>query len=114
MRTSSESRVRSWVGCTATAVMILGLTGCGDRAEDSRQQMHKLQLAMIDYAEKHGGEWPERLEQIKDNVGGEAAFSKLMKNPSTGDDPGYEYAKPEGKWGDAKFDSQQVILYQLR
>ena len=37
-----------------------------------------------------------------------------MKNPLTGDDPGYEYVKPNGNANDSDFDSQQVILYQLR
>jgi hypothetical protein len=41
-------------------------------------------------------------------------MAKLMKNPLTGDDPGYEYVKPKGNLNDKRFDSQQVILYQLR
>jgi len=92
----------------------LGLSGCGDRAEDSRQQMHKFQLAGLEYAIDHAGEWPDRLDQLKDQLGGDAAFRKLMKNPVTGDDPGYEYVKPKRKLKDPEFDGQQVILYQLR
>jgi hypothetical protein len=76
--------------------------------------MHKLQVAMVTYATKHGGDWPDRLDQIKDGVGGEAVMARLMKNPLTGDDPGYEYVKPKGKIDDKDFDSDQVILYQLR
>jgi hypothetical protein len=92
----------------------LGLAGCGDRAEDSRQQMHKLQQAMIEYAVKHEGEWPDRLDQLKDKLGGEAELRKLMKNPLTGDDPGYEYVKPPGKLSDSNPRWQQAVLYQLR
>jgi hypothetical protein len=88
--------------------------GGGDRAEDSRHNMHKLQIALLEYADKKNGEWPDRLDQIKEDVGGEAAMAKLMKNPLTGDDPGYEYVKPKGNLNDKRFDSQQVILYQLR
>jgi hypothetical protein len=110
----SRKRVYLSVFSAVAAVMTLGLAGCGDRAEDSRHQMNKFQIAMIEYAVKHGGEWPDRLDQIKDDVGGEAAFSKMMKNPLTNDDPGYEYVKPKGKQGSPGFDAQQVVLYQLR
>jgi hypothetical protein len=95
-----------WVACGA-------LVGCGNKAEDSRQNMHKLQLAMIEYATNHDGIWPDRLVQIEDKVGGEAALAKLLTNPLTGDNPGYEYVKPQGKDNDAGFGSQ-VVLYQIR
>jgi hypothetical protein len=111
---STRIRLSRWVYHAALAAVTLALVGCGNRAEDSRQQMHKLQGAIMEYEVNHGGKWPERLDQIKEEVGGEAAFNKLMKNPLTGDDPGYEYVQPKGKRGDADFDSQQVILYQLR
>jgi hypothetical protein len=96
--------------------MMLALVsaGCSDSVEDSRQQMHKLQVAMIEYGHKNKGEWPDRLDQIKGEVGGEEAFNKLMKNPLTGDNPGYEYVKPKGNMNDPGFGFQQVILYQLR
>src|SRR5262245_20885728 len=73
------------------------------RPEQSRQNMHKLHLALMEYADEHGGEWPGSLTQIQDRVGGEPAFAKLMKNPLTGDESGYEYIKPKGKSKDAGF-----------
>ena len=94
--------------------MTVALVGCGNPAEDSRQQMHKLQLTLMEYAQKHEGKWPDNLEQIQEQVGGDAAFKKLMKNPLTGDDPGYEYVKPKDDAGDAAALGQQVVLYQLR
>jgi hypothetical protein len=94
-------------------VLVATLFGCGNPAESSRQNMHKLQLAMIEWANEHGGEWPERLDQIKDKVGGADALANLLKNPLTGDDAGYEYVKPKGKMGEAEFHSQ-VVLYQTR
>jgi hypothetical protein len=47
------------------------------------------------------------------SIGGEAAYQKLIRNPVTGDQPGYEYFKPEGKPGDADYDHHQLILHQL-
>ena len=106
------SKIGRWV---PVAVSVIFLAGCGgDRAEESRHNMNKLQLGMHVYAHKHQGDWPERLDQIKDEVGGADAFSKLMKNPQTGDDPGFEYVRPKGRLSDPSFDAQQVILYQLR
>ena len=105
--------VGRWV---PVVVGVIFLAGCGgDRTHESRQNMHQLQKAMLAYAEKHKDEWPERLDQIKDEVGGASVFAKLMKNPLTGDDPGYEYVRPKGRHSDPGFHaSQQVILYQLR
>ena len=75
--------------------------------------MNKLQLALYEYAQAHEREWPDSLDQIKELVGGEAAYQKLITNPVTGDNPGYEYIKPKGKPGDASYDHHQLILYQL-
>lgn len=102
-----------WARHVIAAFALVALAGCGDRAEDSRQQMHKLQMVMIEI-QMNGGDWPDSLDSIKDKFGGEAAWSKLMTNPLTGDHPGYEYVKPEKKSDGSKNDSQQVILYQLR
>ncbi len=40
-------------------------------------------------------QWPDRLEDIKDFVGGEASLKQLLTNPITGDAAGYVYQKPE-------------------
>ena len=112
---SVSKSVCRWFCWAVASATVLWIPGCGDPAEDSRQQMHKIQLALMEHAEANGGEWPERLDTVSDNLkGGDAIFRELLKNPVTGDDPGYEYVKPEGKLDGPGFDSQQVILYQLR
>ncbi|MCI0378282.1 MAG: hypothetical protein L0215_11800 [Gemmataceae bacterium] len=88
--------------------------GCGSVAEDSRQNMHKLQLAMHEFAIQNGGNWPERLDQLKELVGGDAVYRTIMKNPLTGDDPGYEYETPQRLLGAKEPYSRIVVLHQLR
>lgn len=109
---STVNRNCRWVCYVVVVALTVGLTGCA--AENSRKQINQLQLAIILYSYNHDGEWPDSLDQIKDELGGATSFSRLMKNPLTGDDPGYEYVKPNGKWDDSGFDSQQVMVYQLR
>ena len=75
--------------------------------------MNKLQLALYEYAQSHEREWPDSLDQIKESVGGEAAYQKLLTNPVTGDNPGYEYIKPKGNPNNFGYDAHQLILYQL-
>lgn len=99
--------------CTVLPFYAFSLTGCGDPRGESQIQMNKLQLALYEYAQAHDGEWPDSLDQIKESVGGEAAYQKLITNPVTGDKPGYEYIKPEGKPSDPNYDHHQIVLYQL-
>ena len=93
---------------------LLAAAGCGrDTAENSREQMHKLFNGLLASAQKNTGAWPDRLDQVKPYVGGDVEFALLIKNPLTGDSPGYEYAKPPvGMY--ATDLGQYVILYQLR
>jgi hypothetical protein len=63
------------------------------------------------------GQWPDSLDQVKEqaektatDMGVDKDFATLMKNPLTGDDPGYEYVKPAE--GDPL--ETTVMLYQLR
>lgn len=76
---SSFLKVRHPIHKAIVGVAILLLMGCADPAEQSRQNMHKLQGALIEYTLAHKDEWPDKLDQIKDKVGGEAEFAKLMK-----------------------------------
>ena len=74
------------------------------RAVNSSLHMRTLIAACLQY-ESEVGAWPENLHQVKVFV---KDFSETMKNPLTGDDPGYEYVKPE------VMDEKTVVLYQLR
>lgn len=107
------SRV-STVSCLCTLLLFsFSLSGCGDPRGKSQIQMNKLQLALYEYAQAHDSEWPDSLEQIKESVGGDDAYQKLITNPVTGDNPGYEYIKPKGRPGDDNYEHRQLILYQL-
>ena len=54
------------------------------------------------------GQWPQELAELQPYLEGELGM--LMVNPVTGDDPGYEYVKPEEE---APL-SETVWIYQLR
>ena len=73
----------------------------------SSNNMHQMGIAMANYRAKNGG-WPESLEEISPYLEGEV--SELMTNPITGDDPGYEYVRPDMNIAPPK----TVVLYQLR
>jgi len=76
--------------------------------------MHKIHTAIFIYVDKNDGEWPDSIEQVKDNLDADVQLKEVMTNPATGDNPGYEYVKPKGNWSASDFDGEQVILYQLR
>src|SRR5687768_6847797 len=95
-----------------TILVSLGLViaGCGgDYAKESRHQMWRLFNAIFAYQETHKGELPDRLEDvIQAPFFSEEDFKEAMVNPLTGDNPGYEYVKPTGKWLEPGFDKSQV------
>ncbi|NLT72337.1 MAG: hypothetical protein GXX91_16810 [Verrucomicrobiaceae bacterium] len=70
----------------------------------STNHMKMLLLTMFSYKDEKG-QWPDKLEELKGNP--DLDFAKVIKNPVTGDDPGYEYVKPTGD------DPRTIILYQL-
>jgi hypothetical protein len=83
---------------------------------DSKQNMKILGMAIIAF-EGEEGQWPDNLDQVKEqaekaaaDMGADKDFATLMKNPLTGDDPGYEYVIPAE--GDPI--EETVMLYQLR
>jgi hypothetical protein len=87
--------------------------GCGTQQKaleiQSSGHMQKLAVAILDYAGDNDGKYPETLDQVKDYCQ-EKPYEELIKNPFTGDNPGYEYVKPAD---DAKM-SETVVLYQLK
>ncbi len=107
------NRVAVLLALSPLLIISFTLTGCGDPRGESQIHMNKLQLALYEYAKANDGQWPDSLEEIKDSVGGDQAFQQLMTNPVTGDNPGYEYVKPEGNPEDADYDPHQLVLYQL-
>ena len=77
----------------------------------SSNNMHQMATAMLIYRTRNGGQWPDRLDQIAKEVGGEEQYLQLMLNPVTHSEPGYEYVKPPA--GTLQL-SQVIVLYQLR
>lgn len=68
---------------------------------------------MDEYRKKNDGEFPNKLEDLKEHVGKSGphkkTFEEAIQNPITGDNPGYEYVKPA-----SKRPGPVIILYQLR
>lgn len=84
-------------------------------SEEDKQNDRRLRAilrAIVEFRQANDGNWPDDLEQVrkyvKGNFGGE-----LMTNPVTGDDPGYEYVKPQPD-SDGNVEPRTIILYQLR
>lgn len=78
----------------------------GANRASSIVKINQLTTAIISYKTANG-QWPASLEDVSGDV---ADFDETMKNPVTGDDPGYEYVQP------TELDPPPgtVIIYQLR
>ncbi len=72
------------------------------------QQMRQIGIAMQAYAQAHGGELPDKLEDIKPYVGG--SYVQLTTNPGTGEQPGFVYEKP----GKGANPSETEMLWETR
>lgn len=93
------------------AITVSLVVGCG-AAEQARLKMQSvnnmkmLLIAMLNY-EKVNEQWPDKVADIHDQL--ENNVDMYVTNPVTGENPGYEYVKPEGEAG-----SDTIVLYQLR
>lgn len=94
----------------ATCALLAGGCGGGEakKALESTINLRQLTMAVMTY-ETSNGSWPENLEQLK---AADATVTSLMTNPLTGDNPGYEYVKPEGELTAGR--TNTVVFYQLR
>lgn len=99
------------------SLLVFGLVlatciGCGSHAKseaESSLNMKQLSAAVLGYNDKNS-KWPDKLDDAKPFIGaGGPDYATLMKNPLTGDDPGYEYVKPTGT-----DNSKTAMIYQLR
>lgn len=83
------------------------------RAAESGNNMKQLVAAILQYSGR-AREFPDGLDQIRPLIDGEGgSFDRIMKNPLTGEFPGYEYVKPTT--GYLEVDPETVILlYQIR
>jgi hypothetical protein len=93
-----------------TSVVSVSFSGCGpSKAEVSKGHMGAIGVAISQYKETYN-RWPDELEQLLPFMNNERI---CFANPLTGDDPGYEYVKPEGTAAYKNFENT-VVLYQLR
>lgn len=81
------------------------------REMESGNQMKMLVIAIHQYAGRHRGDLPEKLGDVEEYMP-PGEFVKLLKNPFTGDFPGYEYLPAKNM--DEIDPSKTIILYQLR
>jgi hypothetical protein len=97
-----------------SSIFLAAFAGCGEgRATHAKRQlslinMKQLILVILNYRDVHDNEWPENVAQVQSFRYGGLLLD--MKNPLTGDEPGYEYVMPP-KDADPEI---TVILYQLR
>ena len=102
----------------ALAALALAVSGCtAKKYRESSDNLKQLSVAVIAYNEENKA-WPDSLAQLKPLIGKQGPlgvigngkdFATLTKNPLTGDDPGYEYAKP----ANPAASSTAILLYQL-
>jgi hypothetical protein len=108
----SKLQVLCWsvVGLLGVAAM-----GCGAaksareaaRKTQSANNMKQITLAILEL-QQETGKWPEKLDEISVKLG--PLMADIMKNPVTGDNPGYEYVRPQ----DDESRSDVPMLFQLR
>ncbi len=95
--------------------------GCSDAQQraDSSSNLKELARAVLKY-EADNQAWPATLGDLQPvvgtsddlgTIGGGKDYAALVKNPLTGDNPGYEYVKPAET---PESFANTIILYQLR
>lgn len=100
------------------ASFVVSLCGCGNvtaardaaKATQSAAQMKQLGLGLVNYRDTYK-KWPENFDKIASFTEGKEGLAKLLVNPITGDNPGYEYVKPTDKDADL---TKTIVIYQLR
>lgn len=102
------------------AAATLVACGCNDAKKkiESSDNLKQLSVAIIAYHDAHNA-YPDSLDQLKPMIGQKGPigvigngkdYAALIRNPLTGDDPGYEYVKPGAEGNE----STTIVLYQLR
>lgn len=109
------------IGTVLAACVALVVAGCSNAKQkvESSANLKELSRAVIKFQNDNGA-WPEALADLKPVIGtnddlgvigGGKDYAKLVRNPLTGDDPGYEYVKPPA---DLESRSGTIVLYQLQ
>ena len=98
-------------------IPVLGCQGELKQRTQSTQHMKALERAIHRHLEEKGS-WPKSFDDAAPFLGkatelgdtNDKDLAALLKNPLTGDDPGYEYVNPEGE----RADPNGIVIYQLR
>jgi prepilin-type processing-associated H-X9-DG protein len=80
----------------------------------SMSNMQQLLMATIMYSNDHAGAWPEKLEDLKQYLGGNAqTFKMITTNPARpNQSPAYVYVKPAAKVADVKDPGSKPVMYE--
>lgn len=111
MSTGGFSHGRAFVATSVSALALLLCSSCSaPKAQDVLQSSNRMKELILGFRNYQAinGDWPQTLEQIRELT--ETDLDVLMKNPVTGDNPGYEYVPPATDADPAT----TVVLYQLR
>jgi hypothetical protein len=103
------------------ACLLAPLFGCSDakQRDESTAHLQGFGEAITAYYGEHQ-KWPATLADVKPmigtdlggmKVGGGKSYDELLKNPLTGDNPGYEYVRPPEPLESTR---NVIALYQLR
>ncbi len=97
----------------AATLGLLVAAGCGGRKAQSTANLEALALRLRDFQDLHG-KLPDAIDQLGELFADEAEYARTMRNPLTGDDPGYAYVKPPAGVIGSSLARRVVVLYQLR
>lgn len=110
-----DSKTNTRILQASLLLIVTAFVGCGlnqaphaEATLRSSNQMKDLILAIRNYREVNEDQWPEQLSDVRSLT--DTSFDVLMRNPITGDNPGYEYVPPPEN---ADLETT-VILYQLQ
>ena len=97
----------TWLRITLVAFASLAAAGCGGKSKEelSSENLTAIGNAVDEFRGVHGT-WPKDMQELRESMGDDEDVLAVLKNPITGDDPGYEYVKLDEK--------DKWIIYQLR
>ena len=113
-----NNRLIGMVLAVCVALVVAGCSNAKQRVE-SAANLKDLSRAVLKFQADNGA-WPATLADLMPvigtsdelgEIGGGKDYATLVRNPLTGDDPGYEYVKPPA---DVESMSGTIVLYQLR
>lgn len=100
-------------GWAGWVFLSLVLGGCQSEASRSQPGVEAWVQRIQEFYRRHQ-KLPDRLDDLQECFASVEEFQQALRNPVTGDDPGYEYVKPpRGVVGTALAD-RVVMVYQLR